>query len=159
MKHKWFWSVSVVLLVGIIVLILTNYDSSKSRGAGDALNADGIREDVAAEIARAFPESKKRRASATQLSNAFQAAIAEPGEASVANELYERAESCLMAVEGLAVRAEPTDTSEQIESWVVNSYERSQAYIQYNAALSGRIFGPIDPDILKCEFDVAKLRD
>lgn len=149
---------SVVLLIGIFVLIIRQC-SSKPLGVDDKLNADGIREDVAVEIARAFPQSEKRRAAATQLSKAFQVAIDEPGEASVANELYERAKSCLMAVEGLAMRAEPTQTSGQIESWVVNSYERSQAYIQYNAALSGRIFEPIDPDISKCEFDVATMRD
>lgn len=140
-----------------VVLLLFFATSFLKHGHNDELNADGIREDVASEISTAFPKSEKRRAAATQLSRAFQTAIDNPGEASAANELYERAESCLRAVEGVQVRGEPTDTSAMIESWVVNSYERSKAYIHYNASLSGRFFPPIDPDISKCEFDVAKM--
>ena len=154
MKNKFVLFGLAALVVVLLIFLAT---SLLKHGHKEKLNEDGIREDVAAEISTKFPNSEKKRAAAIQLSRAFQTAIDNPGEASAANELYERAASCLKAIEGVPVRGQPTGTSALIESWVVNSYERSQAYIRYNAGLSGRIFQSIDPEISKCEFDVAKM--
>jgi hypothetical protein len=125
----------------------------------DELNTDGIRPDVADEIKRAFPDSERKRAAATQLARAFQMALTNPEAAMAVNTTYERAQSCLDAIEGLRPEDGPTETGDKIEGWVVNSAKRSRAYLRYNAGLSGQVFDGPEADLKACDFDPAKMRN
>ena len=159
MKNKWFSMVFIVLIGGFIVLILRHCDGSKSLGVGDKLNAHGIRDDVAVAIQMAFPESAKVRAAATQLARTTQLAIDNPENALEINKLDESATACYYAIRGEVMENENTSVVLKVEAMVVNSYQRSRAYIRYNSRLSGRVFKSIAPDFSLCEFDVASLKN
>jgi hypothetical protein len=151
------WIVVFVLALGSLVVLLRQCSGAKSLAVHDLLNSDGVRADVAAEIAKAFPESEKKRAAATQLARAFQIGLDRPDDASDVYAIYEKAKSCLNAVEGLGPNSGPTGTSTKIESWVVNTTARSRAYIHYNAGLSGRMFTGPGENIADCNFDPSKM--
>lgn len=159
MGNKWVWFLSAVLIIGITVLTLGYFTTGKALGAGEKLNADGIRDDVAVAIAKTFPESERVRAGAIQLARAFQLAIDDPENALEVVEIYRSAKSCLYAIRGDVRENEKTALGLKVEAMVVNSYARSRAYIKYNGRLSGRIFKSIEPDITKCEFDAASMRN
>ena len=159
MKNKWFSMVSIVLIGGFVVLILRHCDGSKSLGVGDKLNADGVREDVAVAIQETFPESKLTQAAATQVARTIQLSIDEPENALEIHRRGEAATACWYAVKGDRHEDENTSLVLKVEAMVVNSYERSRAYIRYNSKLSGRIFEGIRPDLSRCEFDVASLKN
>lgn len=154
MKNKWLSITSVVLFGGILVLIIRQCNGAKSAGVGDTLNADGIRDDVAAAIAQTIPDSERTRSAATQMARALQLAIDEPDRALEIHQIDEAASACLYAIRGDVRENETTSLPLKIEAMVVNSYARSRAYIRYNSKLSGRIFEGIRPDLSRCDFDV-----
>ena len=154
MKNVWIW-LAVLTAAISIVIFFSKYVS----GSNDVLNSDGIREDVAVAIANTFPDSEKKRAGAVQLARAFQLAIHEPENALETYKIYEAAKACLNAIRGDIHENEETAISSKIEAMVVNSYERSRAYIRYNGKLSGQIFRSIQPDFSRCEFDVDSMEN
>ena len=153
MPKIWLWTAASVLVLGSFVLLLKQCSGPRPLAVHDALDADGVRADVAAEIAKAFPESEKKRAAATQLARALQRGIDKPDDAIEIYALWERAATCLSAVEGLDRTSAPTETSSLIEGWVVNTTARSRAYIHYNAGLGGRILKGSGIDPGSCDFD------
>lgn len=159
MKNKWLWTVSVLLLVGIIALLLRHFDSAKSVGVGDKVNADGIREDVAIAIAKKFPQSEKKRAAATQFASVLQRAVNEPNNALKIVGDLQKAAACLTAIESPKLTDPLTETNRFIEETVVNSLARSRAYIQFNGGLSGHVSGDIEESTKSCDFDPNKMAD
>jgi hypothetical protein len=152
MKNKWIW------FLGIAASILVAVAFSKcSGGSKDALNSDGIRDDVAVAIQQAFPESERVRAAATQLARTTQLAIDKPENALEINKLDEAATACYYAIRGDVSENENTSVPLKVEAMVVNSYRRNRSYIRYNSKLSGRIFESIRPDFSRCEFDVGSM--
>ena len=152
MKNWWIW----LFAVGTIVLVVFAF-SKCSEGSKDALNPDGIRDDVAVAIQTTFPESDKVRAAATQLARTTQLAIDKPENALEINKLDEAATACYYAIRGDVSENENTSVPLKVEAMVVNSYRRNRAYIRYNSKLSGRIFESIRPDFSRCEFDVGSM--
>lgn len=157
MKNKWIWVVSIVLLGGILVFTLRQCNGAKSLGVGDTLNAEGIRDDVAAAIQKTFPHSERVRAAATQLARTTQLAIDNPENALEINKLDEAATACYYAIRGDIRENENTSVPLKVEAMVVNTYQRNRAYIRYNSKLSGRIFEGIRPDFSQCDFDVGSM--
>jgi hypothetical protein len=157
MKNKWIWVVSIVLLSGILVLTMRRCNGANSLGVGDKLNAQGIRDDVAAAIQKTFPKSERVRAAAIQLARTTQLAIDNPENALEINKLDEAATACYYAIRGDVIENENTSVPLKVEAMVVNSYQRNRAYIRYNSKLSGRIFESIRPDFSLCEFDVGSM--
>jgi hypothetical protein len=147
-----------ILLGALAAIILVAVVISKFFGPSkDILNADGIRDDVAVAIQKTFPDSKLIRAAATQKARALQLAIDDPENALEIRRIGEAATACYYAVKGDVSENENTSVVLKVEAMVVNSYQRSRAYIRYNSKLSGRIFQSIQPDFARCEFDVASM--
>ncbi len=152
MKNKWIWFGAFASIIFIVVAI-----SKFSGSSNDALNADGIRDDVAVAIQQAFPESEIVRAAATQVARTIQLSIDDPKNALEIRRRGEAATECWYAVRGDVSENENTSLVLKVEAMVVNSYQRSRAYIRYNSKLSGQIFDSIQPDFSSCEFDVASM--
>jgi hypothetical protein len=160
MPNKRFLWTGLVLVFGLIAITIgTCSRRSSDVAVKDEINADGVRPDVADKIKRAFPDSERKRAAATQLARAFQLAVEKPERALEVNVQYERAQACMYAIEGVGHGDPPTETSTLIESWVVNSLARSRAYLRYNATLSGEVFEVIEANISSCDFDSSKMRN
>lgn len=160
MAKRSLWIVIAILVLGFVFLILRlGLIGPTDIAVHDELNSEGIRPDVAAEIARTFSESERKRAATTQLARSLQMAIAQPEEALKINAIYERAQLCLDAIEGLRPTDPPTYTNSKIEGWVVNSKARARAYIRYNSNLSGHIFKVPSADISMCDFDPSRMRN
>jgi hypothetical protein len=65
------------------------------------------------------------------------------------NRIYEKAQSCVYAVnelEGNIIE------SAELESAVVDTWKKGRAYAKYNARLSGHDFEPIEPNLQNCDF-------
>lgn len=154
MKNRWIWVGALIAVVLIAITIL-----KLSGGSKDVLNADGIRDDVATAIASTFPESERKRASAVQLARVFQFAIDEPEKALEIHKLFETSMACYYAIRGDVEENEENAMSAKVEVMVVNSYDRSRAYIRYNGKLSGQVFESIQPDLSACDFNADSLRN
>lgn len=148
--------VLVGVLVFAFVLGLGIWISRKSHSP-ELVN--GIRPDVRISIAEQFSASANLRAAAEQLAAAFQLAIDKPDQALEVNRAYEKAKSCLRAIDELDPYETVREVSRFVEASVVNSRDRAAAYLRYNTNLSGQIFDPINPSLKNCNFDVQSLEN
>lgn len=157
MKIKWLGLVPIVLIVGILILVARQCSDSKTFGVTDTVNADGVRDDVAIAIREKFPMSEKRRAAATQLARVLQKAVTKPNDAMKIFDDLQRASACLASIESPGPGDPVTESGSFVEAVVVNSFERSKAYIHFNAKLSGQVSGDIDGNPGVCDFDLSKM--
>lgn len=154
MKNRWIWF-GALSAVAVILFAIFNFGG----GTKDTLNTEGIRDDVAEDIARTFPNSETLRAAATQLARSLQLAIDKPENALEIEKQDDAATACYYAIRGQVLEDEESSVPLKVEGMVVNSYARSEAYIRYNGKLSGRIFQSIHPDISRCDFDANAMRN
>lgn len=118
----------------------------------DEVDADGIRPDVRKEIEKLYPSPGAKRDAAVQLARVLQKALRTPEDAPAINKEFEAATACILAVD--ETHDDPPNDSVtrsiRIESFVVNSAKRAEAYLRYNAILSDNLYPGIAPDDSQC---------
>lgn len=179
MKNR-LWTIAVLLLLITAPLLVVKEPAVRltleriTRGGGKvsmdlpprtrepepALNADGVRTDVALAIATLFPDSARLRAAGTQLAKALQMAIDQPENAAQIHQAqYTKAKECVLAMENIGEFDGASKVSHQIEALVVNTYERSRQYSLYNSGLSGGTYDLPRANPASCVFDPRKLEN
>ncbi len=127
-------------------------DAGKLTLEGIDSDGDGIRDDIQRFIALNHPDSEKLRAALTQYTRGLQQALLVRDDKALAlnaaSEL-DRAGECLWFL----LDEEAPDIKNELLARILNTVERSRAYLTYNAQLFGGIF-PIASDLKSsCAFD------
>jgi hypothetical protein len=105
------------------------------------IDLDGVRDDAQIGIAERYPSDEGARAALNQLSSSIQSAFLgyESGNAQVLSEagnLITKAVDCLYAR-----TTTPQNDIVFVENLMVNTSQRSEAYIEVNQSFSGQFFG------------------
>lgn len=111
-------------------------EAAESTIHGVDADHDGNRDDVQRELYRKFPEEELERDAALALGRALQQALDATDSGNPA-EIQQAVGAISSAIRGIHDHSElPTDTVGLVERLVVNTSERSLAYIEFNAAMS-----------------------
>jgi hypothetical protein len=135
-------------------------EAGKTILAGIDSDNDGIRDDIQRYIALNYLNSHKTRAALRQLTRAIDKAMLESSsvESALRNaENMHRAIECLWYIQpDHAIKM-----SDALFAEYLNTYERSQAYLEYDAKLRGQVFGGKDIDEYRssCSFDPDLMED
>lgn len=133
-------------------------ETGKATLAGIDSDSDGVRDDVQRYIALTYPGSEKNRAALTQYAKSEQAALLDAGnrEASIAHSREaQRAIECLFFV-----RPDDADSiHSDLQTKILNTKERSEAYIKANGQLGGQVFFLSDDPKSGCNFDPNTMGD
>lgn len=135
-------------------------EAGKTTLAGIDSDGDGIRDDIQRYIALTYPNSHKTRAALRQFTLAVNKATLETlnEESALRNvETMHRAIECLWYLQS----EDSIKMSDSLLAEYLNTPERSQAYLEYDAKLSGHVFGGRDIDEYKysCTFDPDLMED
>ena len=131
-------------------------EAGKATLAGVDADGDGMRDDIERYIALTYPDSAKTRAALTQIALAIQAALLDANDkgASVDHAIERlNAIRCLRYVRG---SSEANSIFNTFRAQLLNTKERSIAYISADDQLGGQVFPGRPPaDQLKstCTFD------
>jgi len=116
---------------------------------------DGVRDDIQRWIYLTYPDDEKLRLALLQNARGFQQILARGGDPAVVRELAAqsmRDGECLFYI----IDEDAVNISRELDARVVNTRERSLAYITYNENLAGKIIRGTKPRDWKnsCSFDV-----
>jgi len=121
-------------------------DDGKITLTGIDSDSDGLRDDVQIAIHERFPNDDQKRSALTQKAKAIQDAVI-AGDSSNPTSMNEASKSVINAVDCLHEKMDdPTSEIGFIEDKVINTSDRSQAYIKFNDSLSGQFFGGDDTE-------------
>ena len=116
-------------------------DAGKITLQGIDNDNDGVRDDVQIAIYERYPSDETKRNILTQNAKALQEAI----YARDLSEINQASKSVMDAVDCLHERVDdPTSEIGFLEHAIVNTSDRSEAYITFNASLSNQFFGGDD---------------
>ena len=105
---------------------------------------DGVRDDVQIVIYKRYPEDESKKIALKQSAKALQSAIS-AGSFSDQTSIIDSSTDVLQSVDCLhQIMEDPTSEISFIENSVVNTTERSDAYIEFNEGVSGQFFGGDD---------------
>jgi len=135
-------------------------EAGKATLVGIDLDGDGIRDDIQRYIALTYPDSQKTRAALRQFTLAMNKAILETfnEESALENvETMHRAIECLWHLHS----EHSIKMSDLLMAEYLNTFARSKAYLEYDAKLSGHVFGgkDIDEYSSSCSFDLYLMED
>lgn len=109
-------------------------------------DTDGVRDDVQIAIYNRYPSDESKRKALTQKAKALQAALS-AGESEDINTMVEASKAVINAVDCLHERvSDPSAEIGFLEDKVVNTSDRSGAYIKFNESQNGQFFGDGDDD-------------
>jgi len=135
-------------------------EAGKATLEGIDSDQDGVRDDIQRYIALTYPDSRKTRTALRQFTLDFHKAILESPdkESALGNtEGIHRASECIWYIHS-EYSIKMTDL---LMAEYLNTIERSRAYLEYDAKLSGHVFGTKDFDEFKtsCTFDPDSMED
>lgn len=121
---------------------------------------DGVRDDIQRYIYFSYPDNKKIRLALTQIAKEYQELLAEVDDRDAALRHAQKMSDhgdCVFYFQG----EESSDTISALEAEILNTKERSIAYINYSNSLGGAfIFGtPTEDWKSNCNFDVDAIGD
>ncbi len=121
-------------------------DAGKVTLQGIDSDSDGIRDDVQISIVERYPNDEEKQAALNQEAKALQEAVV-AGNSADTNTIIQAAKSVINSVDCMHVIMEdPWSEISFLEDIVINTSERSEAYIMFNEALSGQFFGEGDTE-------------
>ena len=115
-------------------------------------DGDGIRDDIQRFIALTHPDSEKLRAALTQFTRVVQEALLVRDDKALslnAASSSDRAMECIDFLLGSGA----ADVTNELHAEILNTVERSRAYLTYDAQLFGGIFPSASQFKLSCAFD------
>jgi hypothetical protein len=115
-------------------------------------DGDGIRDDIQRFIALNHPDSEKLRAALTQFTRVVQEALLVRDDKALslnAASSSDRAMECIDFLLGSGA----ADVTNELHAEILNTVERSRAYLTYDAQLFGGIFPSASQFKLSCAFD------
>jgi len=119
-------------------------DAGKATLQGIDSDSDGVRDDVQIAIYERYPNDEPKRNALTQQAKALQEAIIS-GDSSNSNTINQVSKLVIDAVDCLHEKVgDATSEIGFLEQKVVNTSDRSEAYIKFNEALNGQFFGGDD---------------
>ena len=123
-------------------------------------DGDGVRDDIQRYIALTYPDSRKTREAFRQFALALDKAtlVTSDEESALRNvESMHRAIECLWYIHS----EHSIKMSDLLMAEYLNTYARSRAYLEYDAKLSGHVFGGKDIDEYRssCSFDPDLMED
>jgi hypothetical protein len=135
-------------------------EAGKATLEGIDSDGDGIRDDIQRYIALTYPDSQKTRAALRQAAIALQKIILESPDVEPAlynTELEARASECIRYIHPDAGR----EIDNMLLAEFLNTLDRSRAYLEYDAKLSGHVFGVknIDEYRSSCSFEPDLMED
>ena len=135
-------------------------EAGKATLEGVDSDGDGLRDDIQRYIALTYPDSQKTRAALQQFALALDKSILESSDEERAlfnTEFMHRASECLWYIH--AERS--IKMTDLLMSEYLNTLERSRAYLDYDAKLSGHVFGGKDFEEYNtsCTFDPDLMED
>jgi len=118
---------------------------------------DGVRDDIQRWIYLTYPDNEKFRLGLSQYARGFQQILARGGDPEAVRRLAEqsmRDSECLFYI--IDEDAVAVNISRELDARVVNTRERSLAYLRYGENLAGKIIRGTKPRDWKnsCSFDV-----
>lgn len=121
-------------------------DAGKVTLQGIDSDSDGVRDDVQISIIERYPNDEEKQAALKQEAKALQEAVV-AGDSADTNTIIQAAKSIINSVDCMQVRMEdPLSEISFLEDKIINTSERSEAYIRFNEALSGQFFGDGDTE-------------
>lgn len=120
-------------------------EAGKATLAGIDSDNDGVRDDIQIAIFKRYPDDEIKRKALTQNAKALQDAVV-AGNSLDTDAIFQASKSVINAVDCLSKKG--IDGS-FVENNIVNTSERSEAYIEFNSTLNGQFFG--DGDENPCE--------
>ena len=115
-------------------------------------DGDGVRDDVQIAICRRYPEDMNKQNALKQKARAMQNMLISTKDENIDEILKSREISSLSTYCLYNHFSDPTSELGFISDKIINTQERSEIYIDYNQALSGRIFGDPEGTDTPCEF-------
>ncbi len=118
-------------------------------------DSDGVRDDIQRYIYYTYPENEKVRVALTQIAKEYQGILSQPDNHDVAFNhatMMARHRECLFFISGES----SLDMSSALQAAILNTDERSRAYINYSNNLGGEIIlgAPIENWKNSCNFNV-----
>jgi hypothetical protein len=115
--------------------------AGKATVEGVDADMDGVRDDVQIAISERYPDDQVKQAALAQKTRALEEALA-AGSSGDINAIIKASKSIIQAVKCLHQTMEnPTAEIGFLEYTVVNTTERSDAYMNFNEGLNGQFFG------------------
>jgi len=115
---------------------------------------DGVRDDIQRWIYLTYPDNEKLRLGLSQYARGFQQILARGGDPEAVRELAAQSTrdlDCLFYI----IDAVAVNISRELDARVVNTRERSLAYLRYGENLAGKVIhDPPDNGRHGCSFDV-----
>lgn len=133
----------------------TNLDTSDTLVGIDS-NGDGVRDDIENYIETKYGNMPATKEALRQYYRALEQALVdyEDADLSYANALEtERAQECLWYIHG----TNSPDIRTRLQAKILNTEQRSLAYIEFDSSLSGKSFSSLDDSKSGCDFDVENL--
>lgn len=121
-------------------------DAGKVTLQGVDSDGDSVRDDVQIFIIERYPNDEGKQTVLVQNAKALQEAVV-TGNSRDTNAIIQAAKSMIDSVDCMHARMEdPSSEISLLEDEVINTSERSEAYIRFNEALSGQFFGDGDTE-------------
>ena len=131
-------------------------DAGKQTLLGIDSDNDGVRDDIQHYIYFTYPNEKKVRLALTQIAKNFQELLPDVGDPEISHENVKKlycSRACLYYVKGGFRNG--MDHSRALKAEILNTRERSLAYIQFNNSLAGKTTTMVPLNEYKncCQFD------
>lgn len=135
-------------------------EAGKQTLLGIDSDSDGVRDDIQRYIYFAYPDEEKVRVALTQVALEYQGLLSQANDPDAAFNHATRMSrhgECLDYIQGEAA----ADTLAALRAEILNTKERSLAYINYNNNLAGEIIlgAPVQDWKNSCNFDVDAIED
>lgn len=133
-------------------------EAGKETVLGIDTDSDGVRDDIQRYIYHAYPENEKMRVALSQMAKEYQGMLSQPNNHDAAFEhatMMARHGECLFYIQG----EESLDTRSALKAELLNTSERSRAYITYSNTLGGEIIlgSPVENWKNSCNFNVDEI--
>jgi hypothetical protein len=151
-------SLSVVVTISLVPLPPDPGEAGKATLEGIDSDSDGVRDDIQRYIALTYSDSEKTQAALTQYAKVTQAALLnadDKNESIVHVREVQRALECLYSFRS----NDAWTTHGELQAQILNTDERSRAWISANGHVSGEVFTISDNLKSSCDFDPDSLGD
>ena len=117
---------------------------------------DGVRDDIQRYIALTYPDSEKTQAALTEFTKGMQEELVNAEDKELSIEIAIKGNMMISCIKYI----NPENGSRiwrELRAEILNTEERSRAYIQYNDQLGGEVFSLFPRAASSCGFDVDSL--
>ena len=133
-------------------------EAGKETVLGVDSDSDGVRDDIQRYIHYTYPENEKVRVALTQMAKEYQGILSQPNNHDVAFDhatIMARHGECLFYIQGES----SLDARSALKAAILNTGERSRAYITYSNTLGGEVIlgAPIENWKNSCNFNVDEI--